>query len=277
MRHIDPHDDMQEGIEEAPPPDRNPDGTIVVPPRRAELPPRPSLCQAGPCRHYHRFATQVDAANPRAVRLPIAPPYNHTREDSPLTPCPACAQLAGAPLYQAPAVFHVEVHHYCYPTPGVEMPLGALAITECSRWDPVQAEDHDGRALANRREAFQWTAEGVRWGKSLVDWEAARLAEAEAATEAERLLAGVLQDATERRACQFCGRQFVPHDLDAAGACAGCAPQAQAEEQQRARRREAQASPADVASETPTPSVSCHPGRRCANWPDCEHCGPPRI
>lgn len=27
----------------------------------------------------------------------------------------------------------------------------------------------------------------------------------------------------------------------------------------------------------PPPRVSCHPGLRCANWPDCESCGPPRV
>lgn len=27
----------------------------------------------------------------------------------------------------------------------------------------------------------------------------------------------------------------------------------------------------------PLASISCHQGCRCANWPDCEHCGPPRL
>lgn len=25
------------------------------------------------------------------------------------------------------------------------------------------------------------------------------------------------------------------------------------------------------------PAVSCHPGNRCTNWPQCEHCGPARL
>jgi hypothetical protein len=30
------------------------------------------------------------------------------------------------------------------------------------------------------------------------------------------------------------------------------------------------------ASEVKPPSISCHPGRRCTEWPVCEFCGPPR-
>lgn len=25
------------------------------------------------------------------------------------------------------------------------------------------------------------------------------------------------------------------------------------------------------------PVISCHPGNRCSNWPECEFCGPPRL
>ncbi len=25
------------------------------------------------------------------------------------------------------------------------------------------------------------------------------------------------------------------------------------------------------------PIISCHPGLKCTAWPECEHCGPPRL
>lgn len=195
MRHIDPTFDMQNGIEPAPPPARNPNGTVVIPPQRPPLPDRPSLCRAGPCRYYHRFATQIDAANPRAVRLPIAPAYNHTRDDSPRTPCPECARPTSGPVYQPPAVFYVEVHHYCYPTTGVEMSLGALPVTECNRWDPDYREFAptacvtDRQTRARRRELFYLTDAGRAFRGQLEDWERARAAEQEESVEAEQLLA----------------------------------------------------------------------------------------
>ena len=37
-----------------------------------------------------------------------------------------------------------------------------------------------------------------------------------------------------------------------------------------------QEQPGNLGAEKP-PSISCHAGRRCTNWPDCEFCGPPRI
>jgi len=174
---------MQDGIEPTPPPARSPDGTIVIPRQRPAMPVRPSLCRAGPCRHYHQFSIQIDAANPSAVRLPIAPAY------------PECARPTTGPLYQPPAVFHVETHHYCYPTTGIEMPLGALPVTDCNRWDP------DARAFApnscvldrntrdRRRVAFYATAAGREFQSQLADWERARAAEQDESAEAERLLA----------------------------------------------------------------------------------------
>lgn len=221
MRRIDPGSDLQDGIEPAPPPNRNLDGTAIIPPARSEVPPRPTLCQAGPCRNYHRFATQVDAANPRAVRLPIAP--------------------NGSPngVYQAPAVFHVEVHHYCYPTVGIETNLGALPVTECNRWDPLSSSGAD--QMRARISEFMDTMEGRAHAQSIADWERARSAELEEAREAERLMAGALEEDQARRACQFCGQRFTPNDLDAQGACSDCAPRALIEAEQRALRKSAAA------------------------------------
>lgn len=199
MRHIDPRSDMQDGIEPTPPPARGPDGTIVIPRQRPAMPVRPSLCRAGPCRHYHQFSIQIDAANPRAVRLPIAPAYNHTRDDSPLTPCPECARPTTGPLYQPPAVFHVETHHYCYPTTGIEMPLGALPVTDCNRWDPdarafaPNSSILDRNTRARRRDAFYATAAGREFQSQLADWERARAVAQDESAEAERLLAEMNQ------------------------------------------------------------------------------------
>lgn len=226
MRHIDPQSDLPDGIEPAPAPDRRSDGTLIIPPLRDQVPPRPSLCDAGPCRHYHRFSTQVDAANPRAVRLPGGVPPG----------TPRTVQTPTGALYQAPAVFHVEVHRYCYPTVGVEMNLGALPVTECNRWDP------DCRSFVNvppgpnrmnvlgelgtqegRRKFFQESEQGRAFHQSLADWESARATEAAEATEAESLMAGVLEDASTKRACQFCGQRFPPAEVDDTGSCSGCA------------------------------------------------------
>jgi hypothetical protein len=225
MRHIDPHSDLADGIEPAPPPDRRPDGTVIIPPQRTEVPPRPSLCEAGPCRHYHRFSTQVDAANPRAVRLAVAPPEGVPRTE----------RGPHGAVYQPPAVYHVEFHHYCYPNPGIEMNLGSLPVPECNRWDP------DVRAFVNvppgpnrmnvpselgtregRRAFFHASQTGQAFARSVQDWELARSTLAEEAAEAERLMAGALEDASERVACQFCGLLYRRNDLDSNSVCSNC-------------------------------------------------------
>lgn len=41
--------------------------------------------------------------------------------------------------------------------------------------------------------------------------------------------------------------------------------------------RDWQAHPLTGGTEVRPPSVSCHGGLHCTNWPDCESCGPPRI
>ncbi len=230
MKTQDPHQELQDGFELAPPPPIGPDGAPGVPPQRTSPPARPSLCQAGPCRRYHRLVVQVDAEQPGAVRLPIAPAYNHTREDSALTPCPECAKGV---LYRAPAAFHVQTHHYCYPDTGIEMPLGALPVVECNRWEPrvppgvILVRGTRGVETRNReqpREAVErlfWdSAAGQAFRADVAAWEAARAAESLEAAEAERLIAQSME--TPTIACQVCGNRFEEHELDIQMRCGGC-------------------------------------------------------
>ena len=118
MKTQDPHNELQDGFDLAPVPPIGPDGAPQIPPQRVEPRARPSLCRAGPCRHYHRLAIQVDAATPGAVRLPIVLPDG----------TPGAVPTAQGTIYRAPAAFYVETHHYCYPDVGIEMPLGALPV-----------------------------------------------------------------------------------------------------------------------------------------------------
>jgi predicted Zn-ribbon and HTH transcriptional regulator len=213
MKTIDPHSDLQEGFEPAPAPPIGPDRSPIIQPQRSDPPARPSLCRAGPCRNYHRFVTQVDAENPRAVPLPIVLPEG----------TPGAQQTPQGTLYRAPAVFHTETHHYCYPDPGIEMNLGALPVVECNRWDPP-SRIPIGRvdALADRRARFWITEKGRVHLEQLAAWEAARAAEAAEAAEAEVLIAQSMSLVPDQVACQACGRQFEETLLDVQMRCPGC-------------------------------------------------------
>jgi hypothetical protein len=178
MRRIDPRDEMADGFELAPAPAVGPDGALGMPALRVLPPARPRLCEAGPCLNYHRFEIQVEAANPRAQTVPVALPAG----------TPGAQAVPGGTVYQAPAPFHVETHHYCYPTPGVEMPLGALPVIQCNRWNPAP----DCGQEANQQ-MFSASPEGAKYAADVAGWEAARAAELEEAKEAERLIAQSLQ------------------------------------------------------------------------------------
>jgi hypothetical protein len=81
-----------------------------------------------------------------------------------------------------PAPFHVVVHHYCYPTVGVETNLGDLPVLECNRWEPVF--ESDLRELAQRRHVFMESERGQTYKRELAEWHEARAAEEALATEA---------------------------------------------------------------------------------------------
>lgn len=187
MRKMDVHDELQAAFEVSPLPPIGPDGAPMPPPMRAIPPPRPRLCEAGPCRNYHRFAIQLDAARPRARTVPVALPEG----------TPGAQAVPGGTVYQAPAAFHVQTHHYCYPTTGIEMPLGDLPVTECNRWDPIVEADADkdyGRS-ANRRK-FQASSAGEQYVADVLAWERARELELKDDEDTEQLIADSLRVAS---------------------------------------------------------------------------------
>lgn len=157
MRSNDVRDDMADGIELAPLPPMAKDGGPELEAARPIPPARPRLCEAGPCRHYHRMEVQVDAAQPKA----------EVHEDGTIT--------------KAAAVFHREVHHYCYPDVGIETNLGAMPVTACNRWHPLLPADH--LAAEKHGEVFMESRAGRDYLDELAAWEAHRDAEAQAATD----------------------------------------------------------------------------------------------
>lgn len=248
MKTQDPHSELQDGFEVAPPPPIGPDGAPQIPPQRADPPARPSLCQAGPCRRYHRLVVQVDAATPGAVRLPIVLPDG----------TPGAQQTPQGTVYRAPAAFHVQTHHYCYPDTGIEMPLGALPVVECNRWDPEQLTRDRGVSVS--RSDFGKSAAGLAYRDAVACWEEARAAEQAEAAEAEARIAQSMAQ-TPLVACQVCGRGFEEHELDVQMRCRGC-----------------QTAPLQPRA-VPFHGVlrTCHPSDKCSNYPDCENCGPARL
>lgn len=186
MRHIDVRDDLQDGFELAPAPAVGPDGVPVVPPVRNYPPPRPRLCEAGPCLNYHRFEIQLDAEDPRGRKV-----------SAELPDAPGVQRVPGGSVYVAPAAFHVETQHYCYPTPGVETRLGSLPVINCNRWHPMVPFNLTPGPPKWQRETdratFLASPDGVAYTKAVADWDAARAKEQAEAAELERLIAESLE------------------------------------------------------------------------------------
>lgn len=151
MRSNDPKSKFQDGFEPGPL-QIGPDGGIQVSPQAKAIPPPPSLCEAGPCRNYHRFVTQLDAERP--IGGAIEQGEHHGR-------------VTGDP---GPAPFHMVAHRYCYPTVGIETELDDLPVLDCNRWEPVGDDYDTARAVAERKEQYQ---------RELAEWHAARAAELE--------------------------------------------------------------------------------------------------
>jgi len=180
MRSHDVQDELQEGFEVGPLPPMGPDGAPLLAPLERTRPPRPRLCEAGPCLHYHRFEIQTEAQDPRAVTVPVAlPPGTRGAQEVP-----------GGTVYQAPRTFHVERHHYCYPTSGVEMRLGSLPVITCNRWHPISnpTSAHSLGSRASDREDFWNSVEGVKFAADVADWELEHEKELREAQEVERLI-----------------------------------------------------------------------------------------
>lgn len=181
MRKTDPPGHLQEGFELSPAPPIGPDGVPQFAVPRPPLPPRPRLCEAGPCQHYHRLEIQVDAENPMSRTVPVRLPVL----------APGMEASPGGTSYRAPAVFHTAVEHYCYPELGIETSLGPTPVVECNRWRPI-SPDASSLALRAQLQFFE-SPEGRSYRDAVAAWETAREREAEAEAEAERQMADALK------------------------------------------------------------------------------------
>jgi|SRR5262245_8057400 len=139
MTTQDPTQELQDGVDLAD------DAKATGAPRTSQ--PFPRVCEAGPCRHYHRLEIQLDAAEPMAT------------------------VGSDGVLHQDPPPFYVQTSHYCYPSPGIEMTLGALPVVRCNRWDPIGAE---ANVVQRRRLAFLQTTEGCEYRSRISAWTAAQ-------------------------------------------------------------------------------------------------------
>ena len=112
-------------------PSRGPDGLIPAPPPRS-LPvlEQPSLCEAGPCRHYHRVASLMDAA---------------------------------APIDGSASEAHEQIVRACYPAPGIELELGEAPVSKCSRWEP----DNEQSRLDTIRNAYLRSSAGQAYTEQI--------------------------------------------------------------------------------------------------------------
>jgi hypothetical protein len=154
MRSNHAQEDPIEGFDTAGLPPMGPEGIPGAHDRKL-APPPPRLCEAGPCRNYHRFEIQLDVEGPKAAAIEPG------------------GKMIGAPPKQP---FHVRVHHYCYPTTGVETELGSLPVMKCNRWDPIDAAEVT--AIDARHEQFFQSEAGRRYVAELGQWQADRDAEA---------------------------------------------------------------------------------------------------
>lgn len=157
MKTKDLQDDITESFEVSKLPPIGPDGSLGLEPQRSVPDPRPRLCEAGPCEHYHRLRVQVDAEAPRAMKLPFR---------LPVIPEGARAVDDGM-LYRPPPSFHTQLHHTCYPTPGIEIDIGPEPIVECSRWRPGSPT-----AQIKQQELFLRSPAGIEYRKQVDAWEA---------------------------------------------------------------------------------------------------------
>ena len=151
MRDHDVQGELAEGFEPSPAPILGPSGLPERLPTQPVDDPPPRLCEQGPCRHYHHFAIQMDAATPIAGRMVKDAAGN--------------VELVGE-AGADPA--RLEHHHYCYPTTGVEFVLGSFPVLECSRWAPET--DEDRADIDRRRDTFMHTLKGEQYKTALDKW-----------------------------------------------------------------------------------------------------------
>lgn len=113
-----------QGFVPDPLPPRGPNGMVpAAPPASLPTIDPPSLCEAGPCRCYHRVVSVMESQGPVGATGPA----------------------------------HRQITRACYPTPGIELELGETPVLQCSRWEP-ESEYVAARNLA--REEFLRSDEG---------------------------------------------------------------------------------------------------------------------
>lgn len=176
MKTKDVQDDLAGNFEVSPLPPIGPEGAPVLSPQRPMRLPRPRLCEAGPCVHYHRLEVEVEAQDPMPMKVPVRLPV-----------LPAGATVvADGTLYQPPPAVHTQLIHTCYPSSGIEIDLGPAPIYNCNRWTPMTAAERSSEA-ALRRTEWLLSAEGREYTEAVRRWEDARAREthADAATQAE--------------------------------------------------------------------------------------------
>lgn len=141
MRTVHPHDSLQDGFEPGPL-QVGPDG-IALSDNARIIPPPPSLCEAGPCRNYHRFVTQLDANRPLAASVAQGERHGALEGDG------------------GPQPFHTKVHRWCYPTSGVELELNDMPVLECNRWTAPSADSSEIVLLRGQyaEQMAQWRRE----------------------------------------------------------------------------------------------------------------------
>lgn len=147
MKHVDPQNDLNDDFEPGPIV-AGPDGTLKLA-NKSLRPEPPRLCEAGPCRHYHTFAIQMDVETPKGDSVKPGGKVEGGTQEQP---------------------FYVERHHYCYPTVGIETTLGALPVLECSLWEPIGTLEIT--RLYGTRDAFNMTEAGVEWKRRFDEWKA---------------------------------------------------------------------------------------------------------
>ena len=120
-------------------PPRGPQGMVPAgsPPDRAHLPviDPPTLCEAGPCRHYHRVVSVMDA------QAPVGKDSNND---------------------------HAQTSRVCYPTAGIEVELGETPVLQCSKWEPESEPERD-----ERRRKFLTGNAGKQFRREVETYEAA--------------------------------------------------------------------------------------------------------
>lgn len=135
---IDPSDRLSDGWEPAPLPARTPNDPLPPSPSLpAPSVAPPTLCELGPCAHYHKAVLRFDAATP---------------------------------MDGSASVTHTQNLRSCYPTAGISIELEDSPVFECSRWAPIDLAFKT--RLEQLRQAALQSADGEQYQRELAEWRA---------------------------------------------------------------------------------------------------------